>query len=312
MTGGQVKVLLYIPKRPDKWRDAFARALPDAEIRMWAPGLDWQADYAAFWYPPRDLLEGQSRLKAAFNLGAGVDATLKAFALPPGVPLVRLEDAGMGRQMAEYVAWAVLRYFRRLDDYAVQAARAEWKVHRPRTHAEFPVGVMGLGVLGRRLATMLGSLGFPVLGWSASAKALDGVRTFAGRDGLDAFLHATRALVCMLPLTPDTAGLLNRDTLGKLPQGAYLVNVARGGLVVDDDLLALLDAGHLAGATLDVFHQEPLPASHRFWSHPKVFITPHISALTLVDDSVAQVAGKIRALEQGRTVTGVVDPARGY
>ena len=307
-----MKILLYIPKSPELWRDAFARALPDAEIRMWAPGLDWQADYAAFWYPPRELLDGQARLKAAFNLGAGVDATLKAFATPAGVPLVRLEDAGMGRQMEQYVAWAVLRYFRRLDDYAAQAARAEWRVHRPRRHEDFPVGIMGLGVLGTRLGKMLRSLGFPVLGWSASAKTLEGVRTFAGRDGLDAFLSAARALVCMLPLTPDTAGLLNLDTLGKLPQGAYLVNVARGGLVVDDDLLALLDSGHLAGATLDVFHEEPLPATHRFWTHPKVFVTPHCSALTVIDDSVAQVVGKIRALEQGRSITGVVDPGRGY
>ncbi len=307
-----MNVLLYIPKSPDEWREAFARALPEAEIRMWTPGTAWQADYAAFWYPPRDLLDGQTRLKAAFNLGAGVDATLNALSIPSGVPLVRLEDAGMGRQMEQYVAWAVLRYFRRLDDYAAQQARAEWKVHAPRRHAEFPVGVMGLGVLGTRLAAMLRSLGFPVLGWSASAKALDGARTFAGRDGLDAFLRATRALVCMLPLTPDTAGLLNRDTLGRLPQGAYLVNVARGGLVVDDDLLALLDSGHLAGATLDVFHQEPLPATHRFWSHPRVFLTPHTSALTLVEDSVAQVAGKIRALDRGERVTGVVDPGRGY
>jgi glyoxylate/hydroxypyruvate reductase A len=116
----------------------------------------------------------------------------------------------------------------------------------------------------------------------------------------------------MLPLTPDTAGLLNRDTLGRLPQGAYLVNVARGGLVVDEDLLGALDSGQLAGATLDVFREEPLPASHRFWSHPKVFLTPHVSALTLVDDSVAQVAGKIRRLERGEAITGVVDPARGY
>lgn len=307
-----MKLLLHIPKEPDEWRDAFARALPEAEIRMWVPGLAWAADYAAFWYPPRELLDGQARLKAAFNLGAGVDATLKALALPPGVPLVRLEDAGMGRQMEEYVAWAVLRHFRRLDDYALQQSRAEWKVHHPRRHDEFPVGVMGLGVLGRRLVSSLRALGFPVLGWSAHAKAIEGVRTFAGRGALDAFLAATHALVCMLPLTPDTSGLLDRETLGKLPQGAYLINVARGGLVVDDDLLALLDSGHLAGATLDVFHAEPLPASHRFWSHPKVFLTPHCSALTLVEDSVAQVAGKIRALEQGRPITGMVDPRRGY
>ncbi len=307
-----MKLLLHIPKEPDEWREAFARALPEAEIRMWAPGLAWAADYAAFWYPPRELLDGQTRIKAAFNLGAGVDATLKALALPPGVPLVRLEDAGMGRQMEEYVAWAVMRYFRRLDDYALQQARAEWKVHHPRRHDEFPVSVMGLGVLGLRLVSSLRALGFPVLGWSAHAKTIEGVRTFAGRAELDAFLRATRALVCMLPLTPDTAGMLNRATLGALPQGAYLVNVARGGLVVDDDLLALLDSGHLAGATLDVFHAEPLPASHRFWSHPKVFLTPHCSALTLVEDSVAQVAGKIRALEQGRPITGVVDRGRGY
>jgi glyoxylate/hydroxypyruvate reductase A len=307
-----LKLLLHIPKSPEEWRAAFARALPEAEIRMWPPGPAWQADYCAFWYPPRELLEGQARLKAAFNLGAGVDAALGALAIPEGVPLVRLEDAGMGRQMEEYVAWAVLRHFRRLDDYGAQQARAEWKVHRPRRHADFPVGVMGLGVLGMRLVAMLRSLGFPVLGWGARARTLEGVRTFAGRGELEAFLRETRVLVCMLPLTPDTVGLLDRDTLGRLPQGAYLVNVARGGLVVDDDLLALLDAGHLAGATLDVFHSEPLPTSHRFWSHPKVFLTPHCSALTLVEDSVAQVAGKIRRLERGEAITGVVDPRRGY
>jgi len=307
-----LRLLLHVPKAPDEWRDAFVRALPGTEVRAWAPGPAWQADYAAFWHPPRELLDGQARLKAAFNLAAGVDATLRSLALPPGVPLVRLEDAGMGKQMEEYVAWAVLRYFRRLDDYARQQARAEWRVHRPPRHDEFPTGVMGLGVLGLRLAAMLRALGFPVLGWSASRKVLDGVRTFAGAGELDAFLRATRALVCMLPLTPDTAGLLNRATLGRLPPGAYVINVARGGIVVDDDLLALLDSGHLAGATLDAFHAEPLPAAHRFWSHPKVFLTPHCSALTLVEDSVAQVAGKIRAFERGEAVTGVVDRARGY
>jgi glyoxylate/hydroxypyruvate reductase A len=308
-----VRVLLYIPsKTADEWQAAFARALPRAEMRAWAPGLDWQADYAAFWYPPRELLDGQKRLKAAFNLGAGVDGTLKALTPPAGVPLVRLEDAGMGRQMDEYVGWAVMRYFRRLDEYAAQAARAEWKVHRPRRHEDFTVGIMGLGVLGARVGRAILPLGFPVQGWSASAKSIEGVRTFAGAAELPAFLASTQALVCMLPLSPQTKGLLNRSVLGQLPRGAYLVNVARGGLVVDEDLLSLLDEGHLAGATLDVFHEEPLPASHRFWSHPKVFITPHCSAVTLVEDSVAQVAGKIRKLERGEAVSGVVDLGRGY
>jgi glyoxylate/hydroxypyruvate reductase A len=309
-----LRLLLHIPsnKTADEWHAAFARALPEAELREWAPGPAWEADYAAFWHPPRDLLAGQSRLKAAFNLGAGVDAALKALTLPAGVPLVRLEDAGMGRQMDEYVAWAVLRYFRRLDEYAAQQARSQWRLHRPRRHEDFTVGVMGLGVLGARVAQTLGRFGFPVLGWSAGRKSIEGVRGFAGKPELDAFLSATRALVCLLPLTPDTAGLLNRATLGKLPQGAYVVNVARGGLVVDADLLALLDDGHLAGATLDVFHEEPLPAAHRFWLHPKVFITPHCSAITSIEDSVAQVAGKIRRLERGEAITGMVEPGRGY
>jgi glyoxylate/hydroxypyruvate reductase A len=309
-----MRLLLYIPstKTADEWHAAFARALPQAEWRAWTPGLDWPADYAAFWHPPRELLAGQTRLKAAFNLGAGVDAAIKALSLPPGVPLVRLEDAGMGRQMDEYVSWAVLRHFRRLDEYAFQQARAEWKVHRPRRHGDFTIGVMGLGVLGARVARALLTLGFPVLGWSASGRPVDGVRCFGGAKRLDAFLVATNALVCFLPLTPDTAGLLNRVTLSRLPLGAYVINVARGGLIVDDDLLALLDEGHLAGATLDVFHEEPLPAPHRFWSHPRVFLTPHCSAVTLVEDSVAQVAGKIRQLERGEAITGVVDPARGY
>jgi glyoxylate/hydroxypyruvate reductase A len=309
-----VRLLLYIPASDmaEAWHAAFARALPEAEWRAWTPGLDWQADYAAFWHPPRDLLVGQTRLKAAFNLGAGVDAALRALALSPGVPLVRLEDAGMGPQMAEYVGWAVTRHFRRFDLYGAQQARAEWRVHRPRARESFAVGVMGLGVLGAQVARSLRASGFPVLGWSARAKSIEGVRTYAGAAELAPFLAATQALVCLLPLTPDTAGLLNRATLSQLPRGAYVINVARGGLLVDEDLLALLDEGHLAGATLDVFREEPLPPGHRFWTHPLVFLTPHCSAVTLVADSVAQVAAKIRRLERGEPITGVVDRERGY
>jgi glyoxylate/hydroxypyruvate reductase A len=206
----------------------------------------------------------------------------------------------------------VLRYFRRLDDYAAQQARAEWRVHAPRRHAEFPVGVMGLGVLGAHVARALIALGFPVLGWSRTPKALERVRSFAGAEELDAFLAASRALVLMLPHTPDTEGILNRRTLGLLPRGAHLINVARGGLIVDEDLLTALDFGHIAGATLDVFNEEPLPAAHPYWRHPKVFITPHASAVTLMEESVAQVAAKIRRIERGESVGGVVDLVHGY
>jgi len=308
-----LKVLLYTPsKTVAEWRDALAAALPEAEVRVWEPGLAWPADYAALWYPGPEVLAGQNRLRAIFNLGAGVEALMKRVQLPAGVPVVRLEDAGMARQMGEYVTWAVLRYDRRLDVYAEQQARAEWRVRRPLAHADFPVGVMGLGVLGTHVAQALLALGFPVLGWSRSRKDLPGVRSFAGPAELGPFLAGTRTLVLMLPHTPDTEGILDRGTLAKLPPGAYLVNVARGGLIVDEDLLAALASGHVAGATLDVFNEEPLPAAHPYWRHPKVFITPHASAVTLADVSVAQVADKIRRLERGEPVTGVVDLGRGY
>ena len=308
-----MRILLYTPSKTlAEWRAALERALPEAEVRVWEPGLAWSADYAAVWYPAAEVLAGQRRLKAIFNLGAGVEALLGQVALPPGVPVIRLEDAGMARQMAEYVIWAVLRYFRRLDAYAAQQAHAEWRVHRPLRHADFPVGVMGLGVLGAHVARAVLDLGFPVLGWSREKKEVEGVKRFAGPAELEAFLAGSRALVCMLPLTAGTEGILNRRTLSRLPRGAYVINVARGGLIVDDDLLAALDAGHLAGATLEVFHEEPLPGAHPYWRHPKVLVTPHASALTLFDESAAQVAGKIRRLERGESVTGVVDLARGY
>ena len=313
-----MNILLYTPSKTiAEWRDGLAQALPEAEIRVWAPGAGnteraWPADYAALWHPAAEVLAGQHRLKAIFNLGAGVEALLKRVQLPHGVPVVRLEDAGMARQMDEYVTWAVLRYFRRFDAYGEQQARAEWRVHRPVAHADFPVGVMGLGVLGTHVARALIALGFPVLGWSRTRKTLDGVRSFAGAAELDAFLAGSRALVLMLPHTPDTEGILNRRTFGLLPRGAHVINVARGGLIVDEDLLTALDSGHIAGATLDVFNEEPLSPAHPYWGHPKVFITPHASAVTLMDESVAQVAAKIRRIERGEGVSGVVDLARGY
>ena len=174
---------------------------------------------------------------------------------------------------------------------------------------------MGLGVLGERVALSLKQFDFPVLGWSRSAKTVDGVRCFSGDVGLHHFLAATRVLICLLPLTPGTENILRRENLSQLLPGAYVINVARGGHLVDDDLIALIDNGALAGATLDVFRQEPLPAAHPFWKHPKITVTPHTSARTLREESIAQIAGKIQALHQGlpiASMAGVVDMKKGY
>ncbi|MDN4055379.1 glyoxylate/hydroxypyruvate reductase A [Massilia sp. YIM B02763] len=309
-----MRILLY---RSDgdtgPWAEDFAAALPHAETVAWREGVATPpCDYAAVWAPPPAMLADLARVKAVFLMGAGVDGLLKFGDALPDVPIVRLGDAGMGEQMADYVLHAVLRYFRRFDEYAQQARQGLWNPLAARDKAEFSVGVLGLGKLGVPVLQALRRQGFPVRGWSRTPKDLPHMACYAGMETLDAFLADTRVLVCMLPLTPDTNNLLDRARLSRLPQGAYLVNVARGALVAEPDLLALIRAGHIAGATLDVFRNEPLPAPHPFWDEPRITITPHVSALTLRGEAVRQIATKIRLLEQGETVADVVDRQRGY
>ena len=296
--------------RPDAWIEGLRTALPGADVQNWQPGAP-QADHAVVWAPPQSFIDEQSRLRGIFNSGAGVDALLK-LRLPPQALVVRLDDAGMSVQMAEYVCHALIRHFREFDAYEADAREGRWGFRKPREREDFPVGVMGLGVLGERVAKAIAQFEFPINGWSRSPKTIEGLRCFAGEGEFDAFLGATRVLVNLLPLTESTRGILNRQTLGKLLPGGYLISIARGAHLVEDDLIPMLDAGELAGATLDVFQVEPLPADHAFWRHPKITVTPHGSARTLREESITQIAGKIRAMEQGLPVSGVVDPVRGY
>ena len=303
----------------EPWLAGLRAALPPGTIiEDWIAGAP-PADYAVVWAPPQAFVDqqaadsslGPSRLKAIFNIGAGVDA-LMTLKIPPQVQLVRLDDAGMSVQMAEYVCHALIRHFREFDGYEADVGQGKWSYRKPRSRADFPVGVMGLGVLGERVAKAVAQFDFSVMGWSRSAKSIEGVRCFAGEAQFDDFLKATKVLVCLLPLTPDTQGIMRLDTLARLQPGGYVINVARGAHLVEEDLIALIDSGHLAGATLDVFRTEPLPAGHPFWTHSKITVTPHTSARTLRDETIAQIAGKIMALERGEAVAGMVDPVRGY
>ena len=298
---------------PEPWLQGLRAALPDATVEIWQAGAA-AADYAVVWAPPQRFLDEQTALKALFNIGAGVDALLR-LRLPPQTCVVRLDDAGMSVQMAEYVCHAVIRHFREFDGYQADVALGKWSYRKPRRRQDFPVGVMGLGVLGERVSRALAQFDFPVMGWSRSAKSIPGVQCFSGESGFNDFLAATRILVCLLPLTPDTENIMRHDTLARLKPGGYVINVARGSHLVDEDLIALLDSGQLAGATLDVFRVEPLPAAHPFWKHPKITVTPHTSARTLRDESIAQIAAKIEALDNGAPIAslaGVVDPKKGY
>ena len=309
-----MKILFHAPNsNPEAWRAAFSKAMPDATFRIWREGDEALADYAVVWKPPKEMLAPQRGLKAIFNIGAGVDAILELGGdLPRDLPVIRLDDAGMGVQMSEYVTHAVLRYLRRFDEYDAQARNKEWRFLKPYDKTGFTVGILGLGLLGQRIAKSLAELEFPLCGWSRTPKDVPGIVCFHGHDGLEGFLNKTRVLVCVLPLTPETARILNKDTLGKLPRGAFLVNVARGGHLVEADLLELVQDGHITAATLDVTDEEPLPRGHPFWSEPRITLTPHIAALTLRDESARQIAAKIAMLERGETVPGTVDRVKGY
>ena len=296
----------------EPWLRGLREALPGAEVAAWEDNVSWPADYAVVWTPPDAFYASQPALKAIFNLGAGVDGLLRSPALPRDVPLVRLEDAGMAPLMAEYVVHAAVRHAREFDRMDVDRQARRWQARRPTERSDYPVGILGAGALGVPVARALVAAGFPVALWSRSPKRVDGLRCHAGRDALDAFLAATRILVCLLPLTPDTEDLIDRSVLDRLRPDGYLINVARGRHVVDEDLLAAIRDGRLAGATLDVFRTEPLPADHPFWEEPRIGITPHCSALTQRKATLAQIATKIERLERGEPVTGVVDRARGY
>lgn len=299
--------------KPERWTSLIQQHLPQADIRVWHADMpSVGADYAIVWHPPAALFEREQRLKAVFNLGAGIDALLKVPNLPRDVPVVRLEDAGMSVQMAEYVAYHVIGISRDMNFYREQQAAGQWKLRRPIERSEWPVGVLGLGHIGKRVARTLAALDYPVSAWSRSAHSLDGISSFAGAAELDGFLDRTRVLVNTLPLTESTRDLIDYSLLTKLRPDAVVINVGRGEHLVDEDLCRAIDEGRVARAVLDVFRGEPLPVEHPFWQMPQVTMTPHISARTLREATIAQIAEKILAVEQGQPISGIVDIERGY
>ncbi|MBW6494289.1 MAG: glyoxylate/hydroxypyruvate reductase A [Burkholderiaceae bacterium] len=310
-----MRIVISHPKAANRelWCAEMTTLLPGATVFAWQPGdPPGQADYAIGWHPGAALFTAVSGIKAFFSSGAGVDHVLGEPGYPADLPLIRLEDAGMARQMAEYCIYEVIRIYHQRERYEQQQRQHVWRELEPPPRTGFGVGVMGLGVLGAAVAGALSGLGYPVRGYSRSPREIAGIACFSGDAELPRFLAGCRVLILMLPLTAATTALVGRDFLAQLPAGAHLVNVARGALIIEDDLLAALDSGRLAGATLDVFGQEPLPGGHRFWDHPRVRITPHVAAITLVAESARQVAAKISKLELGEPVSGLVDRSRGY
>lgn len=300
------------------WRDALARAIADAgldfQLQPWE-GRPVGARYAIVWLPPAELFAAEPDLRAVFNLGAGVDALLARGVVPEQMPIIRLVDAGMGAKIAEYVCFAIARITRGLERFGPPpSGLRDWNASRPREDAPV-VGVLGLGAIGRQILDAAARFGYPVVGWSRRPKLASDIETFAGAAQFDAFLARAQILVNALPLTPQTENLLDRRAFAQMPRGSHVINVGRGAAIVDGDLLAALDAGQLASATLDVFRVEPLAAEHPFWSHPRVTVTPHLSGPTPYGAGSEQIVAALAQLEHGvapRDLPGFVDRAAGY
>jgi len=308
-------VVLVTPRmeEADLWRQLLASRIPDLDFRAYPEIGDLaRADVALAWKAPAGALVSLPGLGLICSLGMGVDHLLKDETLPRGVPIVRLVDANMVDQMSEYAVYAVLHFHRRFDVYERYQRERRWQ-ELPLPHtARRRVGVMGLGAIGSDCARRIAAFGFQVSGWSRTPKSIDGVACLHGDAALADFLASAEILVVTLPLTRATAGILNARTFAQLPRGASVVNLARGGLIDEGDLVDALDAGQLSGAFLDVTQHEPLPQESPLWSHARVKLTPHIAGLTNPETAVEPIAENIRRWRAGLPLNDLVDLRLGY
>ncbi len=303
-----MKIVFAAPveMKSEKWLAAIEDKLPDCQLYTLdnSPG---DADYAVVWNPPALLFQREPKLKYLFNLGAGVDALVKSPDLPENLPVVRLEDGGMAAQMAEYVIHFLTQQSRNFPAYAKEQKQSNWHKYPSIKRQTWKIGIMGAGIIGTKIAQICAALEYPTSIWSRSAKNISGVKSFAGHDQFQQFLAETRVIINVLPLTDTTKGILCTATFKQLQPDAMLINIARGNHLVESDLLDCLADGTLKKAVLDVFQVEPLPKDHPFWQHENIIITPHISGQSLLRETVEQIANKIKMLENGEAISGIIN-----
>lgn len=295
------------------WSKALKAELPETDICIYPNVPDLKTvEFAAVWKAPAGVLELFPNLKAIQSLGAGVKHIFDRQKIGASVKIARIVDPQLSEDMWEYSLMLILNHLKNTRTYFQQALNKEWRQRRYRSIKETSVAVMGLGVIGAEIAANLAGLGFQVQGWSISSKEIEGVQSFTGIQGLSDMLAIADVLINVLPLTAETMGILNRSNLLKLKQGAYLINIGRGPHVVDEDLLALLEEGHLSGAALDVFHTEPLPVDHPFWEHPNIAVMPHVAGVTNPKTAVQQIVENFKRMKNGSDLLHVVSPKRKY
>jgi glyoxylate/hydroxypyruvate reductase A len=302
---------------PPAWNGLWRTRLSDGTVRLVRYGTDAfdpaAIDYVLSFRPPPGLLKSLPHLKAVFSMGAGIDGFLAAGDYPAAVPLFRFVDPTLTREMAQYVLMHVLIRHRGQREFDAAQNRADWiQAMMPRRTEETRIGILGLGEIGGFVADLFVRLGFPVLGWSRRRKSLPGVESFAGREELTPFFSRSDVAVCLLPLTGETRGILDRAAFAAMPEGGFVVNVARGAHLNVPDLVAALDSGHLSGAVLDVFETEPLPAADPLWRHPKIAVTPHVAAISQPEVAAAYVLDGIARFERGEMPDHRVNLSAGY
>lgn len=295
------------------WIKALKERRPGLNIGIYPDDTNREdVEFALAWNHPIGAFKGYPNLKCISSMGAGVDHILKDPELPLSATITRITDPNLAKDMADFTLALVLNHVRGLLDYKAAEHRQLWEPRPYLKTARVKIGVMGLGVLGTSVASHLTKLGFEVKGWARTAKEMEKVEVFVGAEELDSFLSEADILICLLPLTKETANILNKETFRKLPEGAFVINVARGEHLVEEDLIQMIDAGHLSGASLDVFREEPLPKHHPFWEHPRINVTPHIASITNPETAVSQILENYDRLKRNEPLIGVVSLTKGY
>ncbi len=307
--------LLFIAPGRDlsSWEDAIHRVDSNIEIDIWPAIKDKErVQFAVCWNHPKHLLDGFPNLKAVSSLGAGADHLISDESLPESIDICRVVSPSLVQQMKEYILAAILNIQRNFVHYIRQNDQRKWQPHNHPSPKELQVGIMGLGELGKPTAKQLAELGYQVSGWSRSAKEIENINTFAGEDELVQFLESTHILICLLPLTNETKGILNLNIFKQMDDHGWIINAARGEHLVDEDLIYALDSNILQGAWLDVFSEEPLPDKHAFWNRDNVIVTPHIASITKPDEIANQIVENYKRALSGMELNYTIDREKGY
>ncbi|MFD1095048.1 2-hydroxyacid dehydrogenase [Salegentibacter chungangensis] len=306
--------LIVSPGRdPKAWIKALENHHPGLNIYTYPEEHDKEeVEFALAWNHPRGLFKNYPNLKVIASMGAGVDHITSDSEIPEDITITRVIDDRLTEDMSVFVMAQVMDRIRDLSLYKEQESEKKWNPVSYHRIEDVKIGIMGMGVMGTAVGKRLAKNGFPVKGWARSEKEIEGIDTYHGEEGLAEFLEETMILVCLLPLTPETENILDKDIFEKLPKGAYIINVARGEHLVEHDLLEMIDSGHLSGAALDVFREEPLKEDHPFWEHPRIKVTPHIASMTKAESVVPQIVENYERMKENESLKNVVEREKGY